>query len=152
MRVVVMTVWVGRIGCIAGRGDWNWGSDATGGCYLRYAEKRITYHTLCDNLLQDSFWRWDSCSVSCALYKMTCPKTKSIQYYSLFPNFFCKIATHLVSQRRTWWLQRPGMIHLRLPTVTYHENSPINLLYISRSQWRFYSEGNDIVQYTVACK
>ena len=41
---------MGRIGCIAGRGDWNWGSDATGGCYLRYAEKRITYHTLCDNL------------------------------------------------------------------------------------------------------
>ena len=21
---------MGRIGCIAGRGDWNWGSDATG--------------------------------------------------------------------------------------------------------------------------
>ena len=42
MIMVVMTVWVGKIGCMVGREeDWELGWGAIEGYYLRYAEKRL---------------------------------------------------------------------------------------------------------------
>ena len=40
-----MAVWVGRIGCMAGNREWEWGWDAMGGSYYWYAEKWITYQS-----------------------------------------------------------------------------------------------------------
>lgn len=40
----------------------------------------------------------------------------------------------------------------RLQTVTYHENLLVSLLYIVRSEQRFYSKANDIIKYTIYCK
>ena len=44
MIIVVTNVLVDRTGQKTGKGEWKWGWDAAGECYLRYAKKRIIFN------------------------------------------------------------------------------------------------------------
>ena len=115
VRIVVMTVWVGRVGLILIVGKWKWRRHAMGGWYLMM----ITYHILFDDLCFKiaSKNRVLVLLVVCGIERHAQHVNQST---SLTSKPSSKIEANSTSQRRTQLLRWYNMTHLdfeQLPTL-----------------------------------
>ena len=126
--MVVMTVLVGRIGCLDRKEELEWEPGAMEDATYCILKKKITCHILCDSLC---------CKIasenSIVVLIILCNAEK--RPLALSPNVFVK---------------QGQFLYLR--AVTSREILPINLFYISRSEWGVYSEAENAACYTIDSK